>query len=260
MNTPHAPCQNHLLAALPAADLKRLSRHLELVTMPHGESYCQSPDKLQYVYFPTTSIISLLYVTESGAPAEIAGVGNEGMLGISQFMDGNFVPSLAFVRMAGYGYKLPVRVLIEEFNRAGPMERLLLRYTHTLITQTSQTALCNRHHKVDQQLCRWLLLNLDRMKSHELVLIPELVASMFGVGRECIMEAVMRLQQAELIRYRDSHVSVPDRHKLEDHACECYRVIKAELNHLLGLDWDWRPMPESAKTWSRASASICAQM
>ena len=260
MNTTHDPRQNHLLAALPATDLKRLSLHLELVAMPHGESYCQSPDMLQYVYFPTTSIISLLYVTESGAPAEIAGVGNEGMLGISQFMDGNFVPSLSFVRMAGYGYKLPFRVLIEEFNRAGSMERLLLRYTHTLITQASQTALCNRFHKVDQQLCRWLLLTLDRRKSHELVLTPELVASMFGAGRECIMEAIMMLQQAELISYRDGHVSVLDRHKLEDHACDCYRVIKEEYDHLLGLDWDWRPMPESAKTWSRVSTSICAQM
>jgi CRP-like cAMP-binding protein len=254
-----SPRQNHLLDALPSADLKRLAPHLELVPMPLGEYYYESGDPIQYVYFPTTSVVSLLYVTEKGCPAEIAGVGNEGMLGIAQFMDGNIAPTLAFVRMAGYGYKLPARVLIEEFNRAGSMERLLLRYTHALITQVSQTALCNRHHHVEQQLCRWLLLTLDRMQSNELILTQELVASMFGLGRKCIMEAIKGLQQEELIRYCDGHITVLDRHRLENCTCQCYRVIKAELDHLLGLDWDWRPMPESTRTWTRASTSLCAQ-
>jgi CRP-like cAMP-binding protein len=241
-------------------ELKRLSPHLELVHMPLGESYCESGGELQHVYFPTTSIVSLLYVMESGAPAEIAGVGNEGMLGISLFMEGDATPSMSFVRTAGYGYKMKARRLMEEFNRAGAMKRLLLRYTQALITQTSQTAVCNLHLSVDQRLCRWLLLTLDRMPSNELTLTQELAASMFGVDRVDVMEAICTLQQAGLIRYRDNHITVLDRLGLEGHACECYRVIKREFDRLRGLDWDWRPMPESVKMWSRAGTSICAQM
>ena len=255
-----SPRQNHLLDALPSADLKRLAPHLELVPMPLGEYYYESGDPIQYVYFPTTSVVSLLYVTEKGCPAEIAGVGNEGMLGISQFMDGNFVPSLSFVRMAGYGYKLPFRVLIEEFNRAGSMQRMLLRYTQALITQTSQTAVCNRHHSVAQQLCRWLLMTLDRVPSNELILTQELIAEMIGVRREGIMEALGKLRQAGIISYRYGRITVLNRSELEDLACECYGVVKNEFDRLLGLDWDWRPMPESVNTWSRAKMSLCAQM
>jgi CRP-like cAMP-binding protein len=197
---------------------------------------------------------------ENGASAEIAGVGKEGMLGISLFMGGNNTPSRASVRAAGFGYKMKAQLLIDEFNRAGSMQRLLLRYTQALITQTSQTAVCNRHHSVAQQLCRWLLLTLDRAPSNELILTQELIARMLGVRREGVAEALRRLQQAGLIRYHYGHITVLDRHGLEDHACECYNVVKMEFDRLLGLDWDWRPMPESVKTWSRASTSICAQM
>jgi CRP-like cAMP-binding protein len=260
MSVTHVQKQNHLLAALPTDDLKRLSPHLELVQMPLGEFYYESGGELEYVHFPTTSVVSLLHTMESGTPAEIAGVGNEGMLGISLFMGGKAAPSMAFVRTAGYGYKLKARLLIEEFNRAGSMQRLLLRYTQTLITQTSQTAVCNRRHSLDQRLSRWLLMTVDRMPSIELILAQELVASLFGVGRESVMSAVMKLQQAGLIRYHHGHISVLDRTGLECHTCGCYRVIKQELDRLLGLDWDWRPMPESVRTWSRASTSICAQM
>ena len=260
MAVPHNPNQNHLLASLPVAEFGRIAPHLELAPMPLGEVYHESGDKLQHVYFPTTSIVSLHYAMENGAPAEIAGVGNEGMLGISLFMGGKASPSRAFVRTAGYGYKLKARLLMEEFNLTGSMQRLLLRYTQALITQTSQTAVCNRYHSVEQKLRRWLLLTLDRMPSNELVMTQELLASMFGVGRESVMEAVRKLQQAGLICYRRGHITVLDRHGLEDHACECYSVIKMELDRLLGLDWDWRPMPESVKTWSRANTSIGAQM
>jgi len=242
------------------AEFRRIAPHLELAPMPLGDVYYESGGKLQYVYFPTTAIVSLHYVMRNGAPAEIAGVGNEGMLGISLFMGGNATPSRAFVRTAGYGYKLKARLLMDEFNRAGSMQRLLLRYTQALITQTSQTVACNRRHPVDQRLCRWLLLSLDRMPSSELRMTQELVANMFGVGREEVMEAIRKLQQAGLIRYRRDHIAVLDRPGLEKRACECYSVIKMEFGRLFGLDWDCRPMPESVRTWSRASSSICAQM
>jgi CRP-like cAMP-binding protein len=260
MATPHDPTQNHLLASLPVAEFKRLSPHLELIPMPLGEVYCESGGKLQNVYFPTTSIVSLHYVMENGASAEIAGVGKEGMLGISLFMGGNTTPSRASVRAAGYGYKLKARLLMEEFNRAGSMQRLLLRYTQALITQTSQTAVCNRHHSVAQQLCRWLLMTLDRVASNDLTMTQELVAGMIGVRRETIMDALRKLQQAGIISYRYGHITVLNRPGLEERACECYDVVKMEFDRLLGLDWDWCPMPESVKTWSRASTSICAQM
>ena len=221
--------------------------------MPLGDSYHESGSKLQHVYFPTTSIVSLQYVTENGVPAEIASVGNEGMLGIPLFMEGNATPSRASVRAAGYGFKLKMRYLIEEFNRDGSMRHLLLRYTQALITQTSQTAICNRHHPVDQKLCRWLLLILDRMPSSELIFTQDWVARMFGVEVECVMDEVRNLQKAGIISYCRDRITVLNRAGLEQRACECYNVVKMEFDRFLGLDWDWRPMPESVKTWSRAS-------
>jgi CRP-like cAMP-binding protein len=235
--------QNHLLAALPVADLKRLSPHLELVPMPLGESYHESGCELQHVYFPTTSIVSLLYGMGSGVPAEIAEVGNEGVLGTSLIMGGNALPSLAFVRTAGYGYKIKARLLVDEFNRAGAMQRLLLRYTRELVAQTSQAAVCNLHRSLDQRLCRWLLLTIDRMPSDELILTQELLAVMFGMERAGVMGAVGKLLQAGLIGYHEGRITVLDRPGLEDRAFE--RDDKMKFDRLLGLDWDWRPMPES---------------
>ena len=233
MPTPHSPAQNHLLAALPAAEFDRLSPHLELVPMPLGEALYESGVRLQHVYFPTTAIVSLLYVMESGASAEIAGVGNEGVLGISLFMGGDTTPSSAVVQTAGHGYRLPGRLLKEEFNRGGLMQRLLLRYTQALVTQMFQTAACNRHHSIEQQLCRWLLLTLDRMPTNELVMTQELVASMLGVRREGITEAAGKLQHAGFIRYRRGHISVLERSGLETRVCECYAVVKKEVSRLL---------------------------
>lgn len=252
MATPHNPKQNQLLASLPVAEFKRLSQHLELVPMPQGESFHESGGKLQHVYFPTTAIVSLQYVTENGAPAEIACVGKEGILGIPLFMAGNATPSRASVLTVGYGYKLKARLLMEEFKRAESMRHMLLRYTQALITQTSQTALCNRHHPLEQRLCRWLLLILDRVKPGELVFTKELAARMFGVRLEGVMEAVKKLQQAGLISYRRGRITVLNRPGLEGHACGCYNVVKLEFDRLLGLDWDWRPMPESVNSWSKA--------
>ena len=196
------PDQNHLLAALPAEIFERISPHLELVSMPLGEVLYESGGQLQHVYFPTTAIVSLHYLLENGASAEIAGVGNEGVLGISLFMGGNTTPSLATVQTAGCGYRLKGRLMMEEFNRAGPMMRLMLRYTQALMTQISQTAVCNRHHSIEQQLCRWLLLTLDRLPSNELTITQELIAGMLGVRREGITEAAGNLQHAGLISYR----------------------------------------------------------
>ncbi len=192
------------------------------------------PDsQLQHAYFPTTAIVSLHYVMESGASAETAGVGNEGVVGISLFMGGNTTPSSAVVQTAGHAYRLGRRQLLEEFNRAGLLQRLLLRYTQALITQMAQTAVCNRHHSLEQQLCRWLLLTLDRLPSNELIMTQELVASMLGVRREGITEAAGNLQRAGLISYRRGHIAVTDRAGLEQHACECYAVVKKELDRLL---------------------------
>jgi CRP-like cAMP-binding protein len=188
---------------------------------------------MKYGYFPTTAIVSLHYVMESGASAETAGVGNEGVVGISLFMGGNTTPSSAVVQTAGHAYRLESRLLKQEFTRAGPLQHLLLRYTQALITQMFQTAACNRHHSVEQQLCRWLLLTLDRLSSRELVMTQELVASMLGVRREGITEAAGKLQQAGFIRYRRGHISVLDRSGLEARACECYAVVRNELSRLL---------------------------
>jgi CRP-like cAMP-binding protein len=229
----HTPSQNHLLAALPAEIFERLSPHLELVSMPLGQVLCESGDQLHYVYFPTTAIVSLHYVMENGASAEIAGVGNEGVVGISLFMGGKTTPSLATVQTAGWGYRLKGRLMIEEFNRAGPMMRLMLRYTQALMTQISQTAVCNRFHSIEQQLCRWLLLILDRLPSNELTITQELIAIMLGVRREGITEAAGKLQRDGLISYRRGHITVLDRTGLESSACECYHVVKKESDRLL---------------------------
>ena len=233
MPLPHSPSQNHLLAALPAAEFERLAPHLELVPMRLGETLYEPGGQLQHVYFPTTAIVSLLYVMESGASAEIAGVGNEGILGISLFMGGDTTPSSAVVQTAGHGYRLPGRLLKEEFDRAGLLQRLLLRYTQALLTQMCQTAACNRHHSIEQQLCRWLLLTLDRLPSNELVMTQELVASALGVRRESITEAAGNLQHAGVIRYRRGHIAVLERSGLEAGACECYAVVKKEIARLL---------------------------
>jgi len=229
----HSPSQNHLLAALPAAEYERLAPHLEPVQMLLGEILYEPGGQMQHAYFPTTAIVSLHYVMASGASAEAAGVGNEGVVGISLFMGGETTPSSAVVQTAGQGYRLPASMLKQEFNRAGLMQQLLLRYTLALITQITQTAVCNRHHSVEQQLCRWLLLTLDRLPSHELVITQELVASMLGVRREGITEAAGNLQRAGIIRYRRGHIAVLERGALETRVCECYAVVKKELNRLL---------------------------
>ena len=201
--------------------------------MPLGQVLYESGGQLQHVYFPTTSILSLHYIMESGASAEIAGVGNEGVLGISLFMGGNTTPSRATVQTAGHGYRLKGRLMMEEFNRAGPMMRLMLRYTQALMTQMSQTAVCNRHHSVEQQLCRWLLTTLDRLPSNEFTMTQELIASMIGVRRESITETAVILQREGLIKCRRGHITVLDRSGLESNACECYNVVKKEFHRLL---------------------------
>lgn len=246
MNTLHDPYQNHLLAALPTAEFERLAPHLEQVAMPLGEVLYESGGKLPHAYFPTTAIVSLHYVMENGASSEIAGVGNEGVLGVSLFMGGNTTPSRAIVQTAGHGYRLKARLLIEEFNRAGPLMRLMLRYTQALMTQMSQTAVCNRHHSLDQQVCRWLLLTLDRLPSNELNMTQELIAGMLGVRREGITETAGNIQREGLIHYRRGHISVLDRPGLESRACECYAVVKQEFDRLL-YDVRNRQEPSSAR-------------
>lgn len=227
------PHQNHLLNALLKAEYDRLSADLELVKMPLGQVLYESDGQLKHVYFPTTSIISLLFVMENGASAEIAVVGNEGILGISLFMGGETTPSRAVVQSEGYGYKLKAQLLKDEFNRAGPVMRLLLRYTQALITQMAQTAVCNRHHTIEQQLCRWLLLSLDRLESDELVMTQELISNMLRVRREGVTEAAGKLQHAGLIQYNRGKIKVIDRPGLEKRVCECYQVVKVEFDRLL---------------------------
>jgi CRP-like cAMP-binding protein len=229
----HSPRENHLLNALPDADYARLELQLELIPMRLGDVLYEPGAKLRHVYFPTSSIVSLLYVMEDGASAEIAIVGNEGILGISLFMGGETTPSRAVVQSAGHGYRLRAQLLKDEFGRFGLMMRLLLRYTQALITQMSQTAVCNRHHSIDQQLCRWLLLSLDRLSSNELSMTQELIANMLGVRREGVTEAAGKLQDAGLIRYRRGKITVLDRPGLEARCCECYQVVKAEFDRLL---------------------------
>ena len=227
------PKQNYLLAALPAADYQRIAPHLELVSMPLSEVLYESGRPLRHVYFPTTSIVSLLYVMEDGASAEIAVVGNEGILGIALFMGGESTPSRAVVQSAGEGYRLKAHLLKKEFNLSGPMLHLLLRYTQSLITQMAQTAVCNRHHSVDQQLCRWLLLSLDRLQSNVLIMTHELIANMLGVRREGVTEAAGKLHDLGLINYSRGRITVLDRPGIEKRSCECYEVVKRETDRLL---------------------------
>jgi CRP-like cAMP-binding protein len=233
MTTPHSPNQNHLLAALPAADFEGVAPHLELVPMPLGQYLYEPGEQLRYAYFPTTAIVSLHYVTESGASAETAGVGNEGIVGVALYMGGETTSSSAVVQTAGHAYRLEGRYLKQEFNAAGFMQRLLLRYAQALMTQMSQTAVCNQHHSLEQRLCRWLLLTMDRVASKELVMTQELVAGMLGVRREGITEAAGNLQRAGIIHYRRGHISVIKRAGLEASACECYAVVKKEMDRLL---------------------------
>ena len=233
MPSPHHPTQNHLLAALPKAEYDRLVIHLELVPMSLGEGLYDSGGIQQYVYFPTTSIVSLLHVLENGASAEIAIIGNEGVLGVSLFMGGETTTGRAVVQSAGFGYRLKSLHLKNEFNRGEPLLYLLLRYTQALITQMTQTAVCNRHHSVDQQLCRWLLLSLDRLPTNSLLMTQELIANMLGVRREGVTEAAGKLQHAGLIRYSRGHIEVLDRPGLEKSVCKCYRVVKLEFDRLL---------------------------
>jgi CRP-like cAMP-binding protein len=227
------PEHNNLLAALPESVQVRLFPHLESIQMPLGDVLYESGSKLNDVYFPTTSIVSLLYVMQDGASAEIAVVGKDGILGIALFMGGETTPSRALVQSAGHGYRLKARLLKEEFNRAGPTMHLLLRYTQALITQMSQTAVCNRHHSINQQLCRWLLMSVDRLPSNELTMTQELIANMLGVRREGVTEAAGALQDAGLILYKRGHITVLDRPGLEAAACECYQVVKTEFDRLL---------------------------
>jgi CRP-like cAMP-binding protein len=241
LNTPRSsveilssgPIENHLLAALPNAESQRWLPHLESVDLPLGQVLYESGTTLSHVYFPTTAIISLLYVMENGASAEIAVVGNDGIVGISLFMGGEFTSSRAVVQSAGLGFRLKAQKMQEEFNRAGPVLRLLLRYTQALITQMSQTAVCNRHHSLDQQLCRWLLLSLDRLEGNQLVMTQELIANMLGVRREGVTEGALKLQQAGLIEYARGRITVLDRVALERRSCECYAVVKKEYDRLL---------------------------
>ncbi|WP_306602481.1 Crp/Fnr family transcriptional regulator [Azonexus sp.] len=225
--------ENHLLAALPAADLDRLIPQLELVAAPLGEVLYEPGVQMQNVYFPIDSIVSLLYVMENGASAEIAVIGNEGIVGVSLFMGGETTTSRAVVQSAGHAYRMRSPLLKDEFFRAGPMQKLLLCYTQSLLTQMAQTAACNRHHSLDQQLCRWLLLSLDRLPTNDLVMTQELIANMLGVRREGVTEAAGNLQRAGLIEYRRGHITVLDRPGLEARVCECYAVVKNECDRLL---------------------------
>jgi CRP-like cAMP-binding protein len=233
MRDGHDPRQNHLLAALPAEERERIFPMLELVPLPLGHTVCEPGVPMRHVYFPATCIVSLLYVMEDGASAEIAVVGNEGIVGVSLFMGGETTTSRAVVQSAGHAYRLQGQLLKDAFFRAGPMQRLLLRYTQALLTQMAQTAVCNRHHSVDQQLCRWLLLSLDRLPSNELTMTQELIANMLGVRREGVTEAAGKLQHAGLIEYHRGHITVVDRPGLEARVCECYQVVKKEFDRLL---------------------------
>src|SRR4051812_23142807 len=227
------PNHNHLLAALPRAEFDRLAPHLELVKMKLGDFLYEPDEQLTHAYFPTSSIVSLHYVIESGASAEIAGDGNEGVVGISLFMCGNSTASSAGVQTAGYGYRLERRRVKEEFDRAGGMMKLFLRYTQALMPQMTQTAVCNRHHTVDQQMCRWLLTTLDRVPSGKLMMTQELVATMLGVRREGITEAAGRLREDGIIDYRRGHISVLKKEGLTKGVCECYGVVKTEFDRLM---------------------------
>ena len=225
--------QNYLLSALPKNAGRRWLQHLEPVELPLGEVLYEPGSTQSHVYLPTTAIVSMLYVMEDGDSAEIAVVGNEGIVGIPLFMGGDSTSSRAVVQSAGAGFRLKAQAMREEVNRSGPVLHLLLRYTQALITQMAQTAVCNRHHTVDQQLCRWLLLSLDRLQGNELVMTQELIANMLGVRREGVTEGALKLQHAGLIRYLRGHITVVDRKGLEERSCECYAAVKKEYDRLL---------------------------
>nr|WP_294889621.1 Crp/Fnr family transcriptional regulator [uncultured Limnobacter sp.] len=229
----NSPPLNHLLNALPLSDFERIKPKLETVTLNMGDVLYESGDQMRHAYFPTTAIISLLYVLEDGSSVEIAVVGNEGMLGIALFMGGHTTPSRAIVRGKGQALRLKADNLLEEFQLGGQTQSLLLRYTQALITQMTQTGVCNRHHSVEQQLCRWLLLSLDRLPGNSLDMTQDLIASMLGVRREGVTEAAGRLQRDGLIQYSRGHIEVLDRPRLEQNVCECYKVVKTEFDRLL---------------------------
>jgi CRP-like cAMP-binding protein len=231
----NSPTCNHLLNALPQEDYERIEPHLESVTLKLGEVLYESGDQMRHAYFPTTAIVSLLYVLENGSSAEIAVVGNEGILGIALFMGGHTTPSRAVVQSKGNAYRLKANRLLDEFNRGGASHNLLLRYTQALITQMTQTAVCYRHHTVEQQLCRWLLLSLDRLHGNALDMTQELIANMLGVRREGVTEAAGRLQRDGLIQYSRGHIEILDRERLEGRVCECYQVVKTEFDRLLPM-------------------------
>jgi CRP-like cAMP-binding protein len=238
MPTPPAPTSalpehNQLLAALPSDVQQRLFPHLEAIPLPLGMVLYESGDTLRHVYFPTNSIISLLYVMENGASAEISVVGNEGLVGLALFMGGESTPSRAIVQSAGHAFRLPARWVREEFDRHSELLLLMLRYTQALITQMAQTAVCNRHHTIDQQLCRWLLLSLDRLTSNHLTMTQELIANMLGVRREGVTEVAGKLQRLGVIQYHRGHITVLDRPRLEQLSCECYAVVKKETDRLM---------------------------
>lgn len=233
MTESHVPTDNHLLAMLPPDEYERIRDSLELVHLPLGDSVCEPYIEMKHVYFPVDSIVSLLCVMEDGGSAEIAVVGFEGIVGVSLFMGGETTPSRAVVQSAGHAYKLPGNILKAEFYRGGPMQRLLLRYTQALLTQMAQTAVCNRHHTLDQQLCRWLLLSHDRLGANELLMTQELIANMLGVRREGVTEAAGKLQKAGLIEYHRGHITILERAGLEARTCECYAVVKKEYERLL---------------------------
>lgn len=235
------PRQNQILAELPESSFKRLEPHLELAPLPLGKVLYESGDTIRHVYFPLDCIISLLYVMRDGSSAEISIVGKEGLIGIPLFMGGNSTPSRAIVQSGGMGYRLPGQKVKDEFNTHGELMDLLLRYTQALITQMSQTAVCNRHHSIDQQLCRWLLLSLDRLCGNELVMTQELIANMLGVRREGVTEAAGKLQKLGVIEYRRGHISVLDRPKLEQLSCECYDVVRQETERLMPYTRSCRP-------------------
>ena len=230
---PPSPRENHLLATLPPEDYARLEPHLEMVPMPLGKVVYESGVQMRHVYFPTSSIVSMIYVMEDGSSAEIAIVGHEGIVGVSLFMGGETTPSRAVVQSAGEAYRLPGRILKTEFERGGPLQHLLLRYTQALLTQMAQTAVCNRHHTLDQQFCRWLLLSMDRLPSNKLIMTQELIANMLGVRREGVTEAAGNVQKAGLIEYHRGAITVLDRPGLEARVCECYAVVKKEFDRLL---------------------------
>jgi CRP-like cAMP-binding protein len=229
----YQPQQNHLLAALQDDVYNRLLPHLELVALPLGMVLYESGDTLRYVFFPLDCIVSLLYVMENGASAEISVVGNEGLIGVALFMGGESTTSRAIVQSAGHAYRLKGQLLKTEFNLHGDMLHLVLRYTQSLLTQMAQTAVCNRHHSIDQQLCRWVLLSLDRLSSNELTMTQELIANMLGVRREGVTDAAGKLQKLGVIEYCRGHITVLDRPRLEELCCECYAVVKAETDRLL---------------------------